>query len=126
MARTFFRKAQLYLFTIKNTGFAAVPCLCKTSLNVIKNSFLKSGGLQMRNQRGQGLIEYLILVAFMAIACIGVVRAINHTVNTKFQEVDYALRGTRKVIERENIDQNLSHKRDLSNFMNGVGKTGDK
>ncbi|MCB0389728.1 MAG: Flp family type IVb pilin [Bdellovibrionales bacterium] len=77
----------------------------------------------IKNKRGQGLIEYLILVAFMAIACIGVVRAINHTVNSKFQEVDYALRGTRKTVEKEEIDSNLSRKRDLSNFMNGVGKT---
>ncbi|MCB9025982.1 MAG: Flp family type IVb pilin [Bdellovibrionaceae bacterium] len=77
----------------------------------------------LRNQRGQGLIEYLILVAFMAVACIGVVRAINHTVNSKFQEIDYALRGTKRSVERDDIDKNLSQKRDLSNFMNGVGKT---
>ena len=61
----------------------------------------------------------------MAIACIGVVRAINHTVNTKFQEVDYALRGNKKVIKRDNIDLNLSKRRDLSNFMNGVGQTNE-
>lgn len=80
----------------------------------------------LKNQRGQGLIEYLILVAFMAVACIGVVRAINHTVNSKFQEIDYALRGTKRSVERDDIDKNLSQKRDLSNFMNGVGKTREK
>ena len=80
----------------------------------------------IKNKKGQGLIEYLILVAFMAVACIGVVRAINHTVNTKFQEVDYALRGTKRSVDRDDIDLKLSKKRDLSNFMNGVGKTREK
>ncbi len=78
------------------------------------------------NNKGQGLIEYLILVAFMAVACIGVVRALNHTVNSKFQEVDYALRGTNKRIKRDKLDLNLSKKRDLSNFMRGVGQARGK
>ena len=73
------------------------------------------------NKKGQGLIEYLILVAFMAIASIGVVRAINHTVNTKFQEIDFALRGNKKRIKRDRVELHLSKKRDLSNFINGVG-----
>ena len=80
----------------------------------------------IKNKKGQGLIEYLILVAFMAVACIGVVKAINHTVNSKFQEIDYALRGDRKKVKRDKIDLNLSKQRDLSNFMNGVESKGDK
>ena len=54
----------------------------------------------IKNNKGQGLIEYLILVAFMAIACIGVVRSINQVVNARFTEVDWALRGKTKVIKK--------------------------
>lgn len=75
----------------------------------------------LKNQKGQGLIEYLILVAFMAIACIGVIRALNHTINTKYQEIDFALRGTEKHIERERVNHTLSKKRSLSDFIRGAG-----
>ena len=74
------------------------------------------------NSKGQALIEYLILVALMAVASIGVIRSINHVVNSHFVEIDYALRGQKKVMKKDQVDQNLKNKRDLSNFMNGVGK----
>lgn len=80
----------------------------------------------IKSNKGQGLIEYLILVAFMAIACIGVVRALNHTVNSKYQEVDWALRGVKKSVQREKIDDSLSKKRTLKSFINGVGDQREK
>ena len=36
------------------------------------------------NQRGQGLVEYLIIVALMAVATIGIVRVLGQTVSAKF------------------------------------------
>ncbi len=73
------------------------------------------------NNRGQGLIEYLILVALVAVASIGVLRSINHVVNSKFIEVDYALRGQTVRLRKESVDRGLAEKRDLSNFMRGAG-----
>ena len=80
----------------------------------------------VKNHRGQGLIEYLILVAFMAVACIGVIRGINHTINTKYQEIDYALRGSEKHVERDDINNTLSKKRNLSDFIRGAGVIREK
>ena len=81
---------------------------------------------QLKSQKGQGLLEYLILVCLMAVACIGVIRSINHVVNSKFIEIDYALRGARKEMPKDSVDENLAKKRDLSNFLNGVGKRDEK
>jgi len=37
-----------------------------------------------KKQKGQGLIEYLILVALMGVATIGVIRILNQTVKSRF------------------------------------------
>ena len=76
----------------------------------------------LKSNCGQALIEDLILVCLMAVATIGVVRSINHAVNTKFIEVDYALRGITKRVRKDSIDESLGEKRDLSNFLRGAGQ----
>ena len=78
--------------------------------------------MNLNSQKGQGLVEYLILVCLMAVACIGVIRSINHVVNAKFTEIDYALRGVHKKVKKDSVDVSLSEKRDLSNFMKGAGR----
>lgn len=74
-----------------------------------------------KNQKGQGLVEYLILVALMAIASIAVLRVLNQTVNAKLASVTYALQGKRKAVSVETIDESTHEKKDLSDFFNGVG-----
>ena len=75
----------------------------------------------LKAQKGQGLIEYLILVALMAVASIAVVRILNQTVNAKLASVTYALQGKKKTVAVEEIDESYHEKKDLSDFMNGVG-----
>ena len=72
------------------------------------------------NQRGQGLIEYLILVALMAVATIGIVRALNQTINAQFADVIYALQGSQKRAKTETLNDSVYKKKDFSNFMNGA------
>lgn len=76
------------------------------------------------NQKGQGLIEYLIIVALMAVATIGIVRVLGQTVTAKFASATYALQGTKKSVRVETIDEGLHKKKDLSDFMNGAGSNG--
>lgn len=81
----------------------------------------------LRSQRGQALIEYLILVALMGIAAIGIVRSLNQTVNAKFATVTYALQGSKKrKAPVDKVDESHFRKRDLSNFMNGASSQRDK
>ena len=76
------------------------------------------------NQKGQGLIEYLIIVALMAVATIGIVRVLGQTVTAKFASATYALQGTKKSVRVETIDESLHKKKDLGDFMNGAGSNG--
>jgi pilus assembly protein Flp/PilA len=77
------------------------------------------------NEKGQGLIEYLIIVALMAVATIGIVRVLGQTVSAKFATATYALQGTRKSVHVESVDESLHKKKDLGNFMNGAGDGND-
>lgn len=75
----------------------------------------------LKNQRGQGLIEYLIVVALIAVATIGIMRVVGQAVGSRFASISDALQGERKTYAVDNIDENLTKKKDLGNFMNGVG-----
>lgn len=74
--------------------------------------------LSFGNQRGQGLIEYLIIVALMGVATIGIVRALGQTVSAKFASTALALQGSQRKASVESIDSSLYEKKDLSNFVN--------
>ncbi len=74
-----------------------------------------------KNQSGQGLIEYLIITALMAVACIGVIRLLNHTVTAQFANVTNALQGKAKTkVRMEAVEDRHYKKKDLSNFLNGA------
>jgi Flp pilus assembly pilin Flp len=76
------------------------------------------------NSRGQGLIEYLVIVALVAVATIGVVRVLGQAVNSRFATITYALQGKKAKPVGDAIPEEHLKKRDLSNFMDGVGSTG--
>ncbi len=71
------------------------------------------------NSRGQGLIEYLLLVALMAIATIGIVKVMNRTVQTQFANVTNALQGENK-IQIDKPTESDYRKKDMSDFMSGA------
>ena len=83
---------------------------------------MNSLSFPIKNQRGQGLVEYLIIVAIMAVATIGIVRVMGQTVSAKFATVTHALQGKRKEVKVEGVEEGLYSKKDLSDFMNGAGK----
>ena len=74
----------------------------------------------MKKKRGQGLIEYLILVALMAVATIGIVRVLNQTVKSRFANAIHALQGTSKKAKTDSVKTSDYQKSDLSDFMNGA------
>lgn len=80
---------------------------------------------RLSNERGQGLIEYLIIVALMGVAAIAIVRVLGQTVNSRFASITYALRGEKKSVQAEKVDESYYKKRDLGDFFNGVGGQDD-
>ena len=73
------------------------------------------------NQRGQGLIEYLIIVALIAVATIGVIRVTGQAVSTRFATISEALQGKKKSYEVQQVDNTMVRQKDLGDFMNDVG-----
>ena len=47
----------------------------------------------IKNQRGQGLIEYIVLVALLAVATIGITRVLGQVIKKKYTEISYAIAG---------------------------------
>lgn len=74
------------------------------------------------NQRGQGLVEYLIIVALMGVATIAVVRVMGATVSNRFAHVTNALQGNPTGVKAPaKITNSLSDKKDLNSFFKGTG-----
>jgi len=72
------------------------------------------------NQKGQGLIEYLIIVALVGVAAIAVMRIIGQNVNTQFARVSNAIQGGSKTYQMEQVDDSHVRTRDLSDFFHGA------
>lgn len=75
----------------------------------------------LKNQRGQSLVEYVILVALVGVASMGLVRILQNTVNVNMGRVINALQdvdGQKPNYEKVN-DEDLK-KRGFSDFMNGA------
>ncbi|MBX3022562.1 MAG: Flp family type IVb pilin [Bdellovibrionales bacterium] len=75
----------------------------------------------LKNARGQSLIEYVILVALVAVATMGIVRTLQATIRTSMTGVVNALQGNPNrpnytAPDRENANRRL----DFSDFMNGA------
>jgi pilus assembly protein Flp/PilA len=73
----------------------------------------------MRNRRGQGLIEYLILVCIISIAAIGIVTVVGTNIREQYANISNALRKKQKVNFTETkLDQYKS--RGLDDYMDAA------
>lgn len=77
-------------------------------------------------QSGQGLIEYLILIALMGVATISVIRVLNQTIKSRFASAIYALQGHPKKVHTDSLKEKDYKKTDLSDFMNGAASQNKK
>ncbi|MCE3010056.1 MAG: Flp family type IVb pilin [Proteobacteria bacterium] len=75
----------------------------------------------IKNQKGQSLVEYLILVALIAVGSIGLVRAIGQNLNIRYAKVVESLGGTveTKNLRADAVTESMVKKKDLRDFMNG-------
>ena len=78
------------------------------------------------NSRGQGLIEYLIIVALVAVATIGIVRVVGQNVSVQYANISRALGGQSYQLQSEKPEDKLYKKKDLSDFLQGAGSTDGK
>ncbi|OQW49040.1 MAG: hypothetical protein A4S09_12775 [Proteobacteria bacterium SG_bin7] len=74
----------------------------------------------LKNAKGQGLIEYLVITALIAVACIGVMRVLGNTISVQFANITKGLQGESGKVKTEKIEERHYKKRDLSDFMTGT------
>lgn len=72
---------------------------------------------QKKSKRGQGLTEYLIIVALIAVSSIAVIRVTSKNLRAGFGEVANAIGGqTSNNLKKEDVSPKILEKHDLSNF----------
>ena len=72
------------------------------------------------NSKGQGLIEYLIIVAIMAIATLSVLRVVGQNLKGRFADIAYVLQNKQKKSQMEQIEESYLEKKTLGDFMEGT------
>ncbi|OFZ13984.1 MAG: hypothetical protein A2Z20_10140 [Bdellovibrionales bacterium RBG_16_40_8] len=83
--------------------------------------------MKIKNESGQGLIEYLILTALLAVTAMGIVRIMGHSVSARFTDITNALQGYesgRTTVERP--EERHYRKKDMSDFMQGAVGRGQR
>lgn len=76
---------------------------------------------QLQCQRGQSLVEYLIIVALVGVGAISIMRSVGQNVNVQFAKVAKALGGDVQGSPKASpITESMYNRRDLKNFMGGA------
>lgn len=79
------------------------------------------------NQRGQSVIEYLIIVSIMAVGSIAIVRTVSDATKYNFAKIAEGLGATPSTsLDKPEILESATKKRDMSDFMTGALKPGKK
>jgi Flp pilus assembly pilin Flp len=74
----------------------------------------------LNNQRGQTLIEYLIIVALVGVGSIALMRVVSHGINNKFADVVGALGGSVDRGAPVRVTKSMLRNRDLKDFASGA------
>lgn len=80
----------------------------------------------LKSQRGQGLIEYIIIVSLVAVASMASMRHLQKHLNIKLAQISDVLQGKKpRDNSKEKLKKVHTSKKDLSNFFEGAA-TEDK
>ena len=75
----------------------------------------------LKNQKGQGMVEYLIIVAIMAVGAMGIVRVLGSTTQGKFAQITTSLQGGKSgSVKFEKVKPQHYKKKDMSDFFQGA------
>ncbi len=81
---------------------------------------------QIRNKKGQSLIEYLVLICLVGVGSMAVVRVVGKNVRVQFANVARALGGENDKLEADKVNLKDYSKRDFSDFMEGSNSESQK
>ena len=75
----------------------------------------------LRDRKGQGLVEYMVLVALITAGTIGVIRVVSYNIGIQYENINRALGAKApNQLQAVSAEQSILNKKDLSNFLNGV------
>lgn len=75
----------------------------------------------LKNKKGQGLIEYLVLVAIVGIGSLAVLRLVQAQVSNKFAQIAVQLgAGGKENIENQTVEKSATSKKDMRSFFEGA------
>jgi pilus assembly protein Flp/PilA len=72
------------------------------------------------NENGQGLIEYLVIVALVAVAGIAVMKVVGQNVRAQFANVADAIQGNTGKAKLDEVRESHYKKRDMGDFFRGA------
>jgi pilus assembly protein Flp/PilA len=76
------------------------------------------------SDKGQGLIEYLIIVALVAVGSIAIVRSLGETIYVRFANITQALQNREPNLQPHTLTTDQYKKRGLDDFFKGAGNEG--
>lgn len=80
----------------------------------------------MKNTRGQGLVEYLILVCLLAISTIAVVSVVGQNLRARYANISSALQGKKGTHKMESPDADSYELRGFDDFLESSTKQGGR
>ena len=83
---------------------------------------------QLKNNRGQGLVEYMVIVALMAVATMGIMRILSKTTAGKLTQITQSLQGGEASIsvKFEQVKKEDLRKKDMRDFFKGSRSRRDR
>lgn len=80
----------------------------------------------MPNQKGQSLVEYLIIVSLIAVGSIAIMRSLGETVYVRFANITNALQGKSPEVHPESVKESLYQRRGMDDFFKAAGRDSTK
>ncbi len=75
----------------------------------------------LKNQNGQGMVEYLIIICLVAVGTIGIVRVVGQNVAVQYSNIAKALgSGDDRQFKAGRIEDHMYKKKDLGDFLHGA------
>lgn len=75
----------------------------------------------LKNQKGQSLIEYMVIVALMAVGTMGAMRVLSQNANGKLTQIIHSLQGGQNsaTVRFDKVEASDLRKKDMSDFFQG-------
>lgn len=71
-------------------------------------------------KKGQGLVEYLIIVALVGVATMAVVRVVGANISIQFARINESLGGKHIAkLNEQNVTEDMVKRKDITNFFEG-------